>query len=401
LNLISKSNLLTYLVFFYVLSYALGPAIINIYVTLLSIFGLFFLIKNKKISFLKIDLFFTLIIFYILIKEILISNFNYDFFSFLRFYIIFISINYFFIDYKINLWPIFFIVILISFDGLYQYFNNTNILGFSKYENYRLTGVFDDEPIIGSFLMKFFFPLFFATSILFIKEYKKIILYFFLFLIFLTVVISGERMPSIQIIIGSFFLILVTVKKTNTKLLLIFFLGVSIVTSYLFFNDVIKNRMNSTAQELITIGKNFNNIDNFEQFGSLKNYIYNFKSGIELWNNNPLFGGGYRFYNTNCSKIIEDEVILRGCSTHPHNIYIEIMSDHGLVGLFLFILFFLSILRKYIYFNNPNLGILTTFLILVFPFFTSQSIFSSYFGSIFFFFIFLMKLSSVNSKRAN
>ena len=49
--------------------------------------------------------------------------------------------------------------------------------------------------------------------------------------------------------------------------------------------------------------------------------MLNFKSGFNIWSNSKIFGNGYRYYNQNCDKYYNEDLI-EGCSTHPHNIYI-------------------------------------------------------------------------------
>ena len=43
------------------------------------------------------------------------------------------------------------------------------------------------------------------------------------------------------------------------------------------------------------------------------------------------------------------------CTTHPHNIYVELLSDTGLIGLMIFLFFLYKIIKIFInkkYYNN-------------------------------------------------
>ena len=93
----------------------------------------------------------------------------------------------------------------------------------------------------------------------------------------------------------------------------------------------------------------------------------NFQSGILIWKDNIFFGKGYRYYKNNCENFLKDGSNV-GCSTHPHNIYIEILSDHGLIGLILFILFiFFILLENLRYFDQKKFyGFLITIIVISF-----------------------------------
>ena len=58
-----------------------------------------------------------------------------------------------------------------------------------------------------------------------------------------------------------------------------------------------------------------------------------YKSGLAIFKDNPIFGVGNKNYRVITTKNIEtkinDNYVL---NTHPHQIYIELLSEHGLVG---------------------------------------------------------------------
>ena len=53
----------------------------------------------------------------------------------------------------------FFLIVLIFviFDGIFQYIYGFNLLGYDKVKPHRLSGIFGDELILGSFLSKYYF----------------------------------------------------------------------------------------------------------------------------------------------------------------------------------------------------------------------------------------------------
>lgn len=400
-----KKNCISIIVSLYIFFYILGPAIINLFTTILSIISLFFIFNKKyflnifkDMSNLLIIVFFLFICF----TSILNKNLDYDVLSFLRLVLIFLSISFFsqnFKDYQnLDFRFLYLIITLISVDTIFQYFNGTNLLGFEKYDHIRLTGIFDDEPIIGSFLMKMVIPLiwiFFISS----KINLKILLAISLTIISIT--LSAERMPLLQLLFSLFLIFIILLfnkqKKTNSYF---FVLLLPLIFLSIIFSDSVKNRIYSTFENTYDLTHNIlikNDIDNSS---SVNQYFMNFYSGIYLWKENKIIGGGYRFYNKECTNkfIIGSE---NYCSTHPHNIYIEILSDYGLLGLLIFILFIINLSIRYfktIYFYQ-NLGIYLIFLVTSVPFVTSQSIFSSHYGSIYFLSIFLIKYFIVSKKK--
>ena len=73
-----------------------------------------------------------------------------------------------------------------------------------------------------------------------------------------------------------------------------------------------------------------------------------------MYNTNKLFGIGPKMFREACSYKQFDNRILphSGCSTHPHNMYIQLLSETGLLGfIFVFTIFIIVVyyLLKQIY----------------------------------------------------
>ena len=145
---------------FYLIFYISGPAFINVFITLLSIFSLYLIFKHRSIKLDISKITFAIFIFYIPIKDIIINGINFDYLSLLRFALIIFTIEHYRF-FNFNQKPVIFIVIILLIDGLFQYMFGVNILSFPLIENYRITSLFRDEPIYGGFLVKLFFPILF------------------------------------------------------------------------------------------------------------------------------------------------------------------------------------------------------------------------------------------------
>lgn len=267
----------------------------------------------------------------------------------------------FLVEKKIINLKIFFIscsiaALFVSLDIFFQYFNKKDIFGLVAPEGYRkLSGPFGDELIAGGYIQRFslfaFFliPLFFKNSIP-NKFYKYLIATLFI-IFFTSLIMTGNRMPTI-IFLLSIILILIFQKQTR-KYLFPFLIIFSLIFTLLFkYNESI--RLNfisfySKSSQIVSlvIKKDFFNKD-------APQYLKEFSTFYDTWLINKYIGGGiknFRYYcherqniNTN-SKFV--------CNMHPHNYYLEILTETGLIG-FIIILFIFSniiyftLIKKYI-----------------------------------------------------
>ena len=130
-----------------------------------------------------------------------------------------------------------------------------------------------------------------------------------------------------------------------------------------------------------------------------------FLTATDVWKQNKLLGGGMRSFRINCSKTLDNSY--RMCEGHPHNYYLEFLTDTGIFGLIL-ILFFISILifKNYKKFFNKKLFKNATFFYLpfylyifieFFPIKSTGSFFST-FNSTYIFFLLGFLLSKKISK---
>ena len=110
------------------------------------------------------------------------------------------------------------------------------------------------------------------------------------------------------------------------------------------------------------------------------------KNNIIDYGFKEIFRGGIKSFRVGCVKIIE-RTQNRLCSNHPHNYYLEILTEAGIVGLslsmligLLFIIFVFKnfkILRKSNLDNLIFLAIVISIILEVFPFKSTGSIFST------------------------
>ncbi len=399
-----NKNFINLFFFLYLISYICGPAVINLTLTLFSIYSLIYIINNKNIlpSILLIDRSlkcFLIFFIYICFKELFSENYNFEILSFLRFIIIFIFISIYYNNHNSNVTFNFniliFILAFLTIDTIIQYFLGYNLFGFEKFQADRLTSMFDDEPIIGSFLLKLTII---SSTFIFFYHRKNFFLNSILIFACLAILLSGERMPFLQMLFG-FTLIFIFVYRPSLKLFFSISALILIILISIASQPNIKSRYSSTLVGLnnlyISLKDNNEIKKDYLTSHGINDYYLVFNSGTQLWKQNLIFGNGYRDYKNNCFEKL-NENLRDGCSTHPHNIYIEILTDHGIIGLIFFLIFIFSLYFEFIkkVKSKKYYGFLITSLIITVPFVTSQSIFSSYYGSIYFLLIFMIKILS-------
>ena len=108
-------------------------------------------------------------------------------------------------------------------------------------------------------------------------------------------------------------------------------------------------------------------------------------SAYKLFLEKPIFGHGVNSFRNKCIKFDHEY----SCSTHPHNMPIQILSEIGIVGLAFYLTIIFCFIRNL--FNKKNLislKILSLGLILyLFPFAPSGNFFNNWMNMIFYFLI--------------
>ena len=337
------------------LSFLFGPVISLINVLFFDIFFLIVLFLNKETYWTKdITVKILLLLYLYLIFNSLISiEINLSLsrnFGFIRLLIFFISVNYFFHKYKnfdkiIIFWSV--IILIVVMDIFVEAIFGSNILGYGTNER-RVASFFNDEQIVGGFVASFFLMLtgYYLTKLDKLSKISKITIYGFIFIFLLSIIVTGERSNSIKTLIGLLILFFIF-HKVNIKLFVAVLL-ISLSTLTIIFNqsDYLKNRYSdSIIYSIKTYAFSFNHGDPYNyKAGNL--YAQLHRSGYDVFKKYPYFGVGNKNYRheTCVNKTIKSYV----CNTHPHQIYFELLSEHGLLGtLFLLTLFSFLLFRGF------------------------------------------------------
>ena len=392
MNKEAEYKLITFLFSIIPITMVIGQAVSLINIILISVFMIFEITRSKEFNFLNNVSFILLITiyFYLFFNTLISLDSGISLlrnFGFLRFIFLFVAINYFFHIYKnqnllFKIWSV--VILIVIADSFIEYIFGKNILGFGEEYGERIVSFFKDEPIVAGYLNGFFFLilgyLFNSKS----SENNKILFAcIILSLVFLICIsLTGERSNTIKAIIGlSIFFFLNNKLKIKHKVITLICMIVAVVT-VISSSDYLKNRYyNHIIYPII-------NEDNREKFLNNNIYIKHYKSGYAVFKNYPLFGVGNKNYRneTNNNRFTKKNYFP---DTHPHQIYLEFLSEHGLVGtiFFLSIIFFLifrNIKSCIISKNSLQLGAFSFLVINFVPILPSGAFFSDFNITLFF-----------------
>jgi len=412
---LDRLRILKFLFYIFPFMMLTSSGYITAYVSILTIFSLYhFYHHNIKINFIFLD---YLVFSFFIISAIstLLNIQQLGSFLFLksildlRFAIFFFIIRNI-IDCKIINIKIFFILTLFSTIFLCLNIFSQHLIGFDIFNNLpfdgRYNGVFESEAIAGSYIQKF--SLVSVLSILILRLNQKFIFFLTIFVInilALGILMTLDRMPFI-IYPLSILILLAIVKKFRilfvSSLLLIFFLF------QLFFNNylIIKNRYSSIVNEIHTIfflNKKLKKIISpdqiYDENANLTgdyDYLKIYYSAYKVFLKNFLLGSGVKSFPLECSKLKKNGENVN-CSNHPHNIYLEILVNQGVVGMLIFMIFLIVLLKKnytnlLINENSNEKKLITLFFFTILftelsPLRSYGSIFQTVNGSIFWFFL--------------
>lgn len=397
---ISQNNIFFILFTLLPISIIIGPAVSLVNIIFIGAIYLFFFFKYNHLKHLSNNVtikIFLILYLYLILNSLISLSFETSVlrnFGFVRFILLFLAINYlFYIDIK-NLrafyfWTVIFLVFI--FDVYFEKIVGTNIFGWGAenmdgipqagsaigFDGNRIVSFFKDEPIAGAFINGF---IFLVIGYLLMTSKKKnfplIITILFFVLSLVAVLITGERASTIKVFIGFFiFLFFLDFLKFRTKLLFLFILP-SLIFVIISSSDYLKLRYKGQLYDFLSSKES--RISTFEN----NIYINLYKSGFEVFKNHPLLGVGTKNYRIEtCKKNNKNSKYV--CITHPHQIYFELLAEHGILGftLILSILFFLilRILKQILISRNYiQIGSFIYLLINFIPLLPSGSFFSDF-----------------------
>lgn len=394
-----------------------GPFLSDLSVVLVGIFFLINIILKKDYDFIKskFSIIFVIFFLYLLIN----STVNYyDYHTvrislgYLRFGLFSLGVFYF-LEKKQELlkwlfYTFIFCFIILIFDGFYQYIFKYNIFNVQVDPGGRVSSLFGSELVLGSYLARLY-PIFLGLTFYLFKTKKKIIL-FVTFLFILTeilIFLSGERSAFFLNTLAAIF---VTLMVRDFKFIRFISLTLSIILIFLItiYDDTAKKRMwDSTINQ---IGINSKKINLFSIV-----HESHYLSAYKMFLDKKFLGIGVRNFRNFCSQPEYFGEHERSCSTHPHNTYIQILAETGLIGfafIILILFYFIfkcvlhfkgAIFQKKYYFNDFEICLLAAILITIWPFVPSGNFFNNWISIIYYFPVgfLLWSLKKSDQKRRN
>jgi len=337
--------------------------------------------------------------------------------------IIYLLSKYHVINFKYFFYSATFFSTVLALDIIYQYYFLYDIFGLeSNYPKFRNSGFFGkDEPVAGGFIARFSFFSIFLIYLLTIKKNLKNLLLtsLIIYVSLMGILFSGDKMPGILFLMGLFtiFIFLSELRKPIFLSLVIFALSFILVinsnkmmkTKYLSFyayaKDISVNIYKNFEKEKKVIkAKNLDEQSNYENFldkviqsqleymPRVNHHKNLFLTAIETWKMNKIFGNGLKSFRKDCILMIESRFKYKGdyqkliknnrsCSNHPHNYYLEVLTEAGLIGLcFMFLFFFMLLIFSFNFliknkkkFNERHFILLAALINLILEFFPLRS----------------------------
>ena len=317
-----------------------GPFFPDLIVSVSALFFLYYVFKNKNFYYFfnkPLIIFFIFCIYCIFISLFIAEDILLSFESSLFYFRIgvFSCFIWYLIDKDKDILTYFYYALILCFsiliiDGYFQYFTGANLFGFKIIGN-RISSFFGDELIMGSYLSRLF-PLLFALFL--VKQKQKFEIYFIgllFILIDVLIYLSGERSAFFFLNISTVFIIILI--KEYQKFRLVTFILATICITVLSLNaSNLSDRMFKIPAENMGFVKRSKKPTIFSQ--THDNLIHN---AYNMFKDQPILGHGPKMFRVLCKKK-NYTVGKESCKTHPHNFYLQLLAETGIIGsLFLFI----------------------------------------------------------------
>ena len=338
-----------------------GPLIPEIILLCVIFYSFFFIIKEKKIEFYNNRYLIFFGIFYLsTFFSTMLNFYNFEnstsgIFYFriplFAFSVWFILDKFLILDKKIVIfYSIFFSIIV--FDSLIQYFYGKNLVGYEILYD-RVSSFFGQELIMGGFILRTLpiFLIYLVMNDILIKKNNN--LFFIILISFLCFIIylSGER-TSFALLILFFFTLFFILKHLRK---IIIFIAISFISLAIILPNLkvsenpnpAKRMFEKSYNQFLGIGEERYEKHKKKLFSKV--YIFShdhhghYVLSLKIFKDHMIFGTGikgFRYLCRNKIYILEND---DGCSTHPHNTYVQILTSNGLVGfsILIFALFFI------------------------------------------------------------
>lgn len=225
--------------------------------------------------------------------------------------------------------------LLIAADTGWQYVFGTDWFGIEAFSDDRLTGPFRN-PVAGTLMLRVWYI---AIFIVFFWNFSRHLTLFTTmsawFMGLILIFITGERMALMLFAAGGLVLLpAIWASYPGCRRWLVTGLTVMAVIMMI----LIQTQSQTAARSIYSIGEKLSMFPESD-YGRV------FAGAWQVWQQDFWLGTGIHTYQAVCEQLGVFSNQNLGC-THPHNLYLELGAETGLIGLLLFILMLIAIYRQ-------------------------------------------------------
>jgi O-antigen ligase len=362
-----------------------GPFFPDLIVSISSLFFLIYIVRfnkyfyfiNKPLIFFFIFCAYSILVSLFISEDILLSLESSLFYFRVG---VFACVIWFLIEKDKRILNYFYYSLILSFmalviDGYYQYFFGYNMFGLPMFAA-RVSSFFGDELIMGSYLSRLF-PLLFALFVLRDdNKHEKYFISILFILIDLLIYVSGERTSFFFLNLSTLF-ITIFIKKFQKLRFLTFIISFFIIAVITFNDENLKNRM---------IDDTVKTVSTSIFTGQHENLL---RTAFNMFKDKPVFGHGPKMFRVKC----KDKKYAVGdypCDIHPHNFYVQLLAETGIIGFMFFFSTFIYVIfcsvrqlmaiiyRQKRFLSDYQVCLLSCILITVWPFSPNGNFFNNW-----------------------
>ncbi len=343
-NNLDKISLL--LLYFIPVALITGPFLPDLSLSIIVIIFLYKIFKNKDWGKLnnKYFLALSIICIYLIITSLFSENillslkptlfyFRFGIFCFASYYLM----EKYHKEIIQNLFILVLIILCLLLIGqIYDLIFQKNILTGEIVDEFRHTGFFGDDEVIGSYTARLlpFFLFIFLNKI----NQNKIIIFTLIIVAGLIIFLSSERTSFFFYLATLVIFITLSENKIQKIVFYNFLLVLSIFVIFFIFKADFNQRVHQTYDQMF-VSKN----EKTEMVFFSETHHSHYQIAYKMFKEKPVFGHGVKIFRHYCGKD-ENYVSDLACTTHPHNVLMQFLAETGIIFTIIIYFFYLLLI---------------------------------------------------------